>query len=69
MKQVVILTQEAFDKEPDDFKLDMTFEDYINIQLLMLDEEDMVVETISHSDDLKRFVIVYKHVTGRNTKK
>lgn len=65
MKQVRLLSKEEFDDE--DFleerlelKEPMSFEDYLNMELGILHDEGHAVETIYPSDDMKRFLVVYK---------
>lgn len=64
MKQVKLLTEEFYlkEKESDNgFVLDdMSFEDYLNMELGILHDEGHAVETIYPSDDMKRFLVVYK---------
>jgi hypothetical protein len=64
MKQVKLLTEEFYLKEKDSdngFVLDdMSFEDYLNMEIGILHDEGHTVETIFPSVDMKRFLIVYK---------
>lgn len=64
MKQVKLLTEECYlkEKESDNgFVLDdLSFEDYLNMELGILHDEGHAIDTIYHSDDMKRFLVVYK---------
>lgn len=70
MKQVKLLTEEFYlkEKESDNgFVLDdMSFEDYLNMELGILHDEGHAVETIYPSDDMKRFLVVYKFRFSQN---
>lgn len=70
MKQVKLLTEEFYlkEKESDNgFVLDdMSFEDYLNMELGILHDEGHAVETIYPSDNMKRFLVVYKFRFSQN---
>lgn len=70
MKQVKLLTEEFYlkEKESDNgFVLDdMSFEDYLNMELGILHDEGHAVETIYPSDDMKRFLVVCKFRFSQN---
>lgn len=64
MKQVRIFTKQSFEQTDweNELELDepMTFEDYVNMELAIIYSEDnRFVESISHSDNLEWFVIIY----------
>lgn len=64
MKQVRIITKQSFEQTDWEKELEldepMTFEDYVNMELAIIYSEDnQFVDSISHSDDLERFVITY----------
>lgn len=61
MLQIKILTKEDFEENPPEFKDQFeSFEDYINFELGILYDDERVLVNIIPSDDLKRFVILYR---------
>jgi hypothetical protein len=64
MKQVKLLSEEFYlkEKESDNGYVldDMSFEDYLNMELGILHDEGHIVESIYPSDDMKRFLVVYE---------
>lgn len=68
MKQVRILTKQAFEKADWEKELGekMSFEDYVNMELAVLcSEKNLLIEHISHSDDMQRFVIIYQVIPNK----
>lgn len=62
MKQVRILSQKEYQEIDWEQELDekISLEDYLNMELGILHDAGHVVETIYPSDDMKRFLVVYK---------
>lgn len=74
MKQVRLLTKQEFEQGnwQQILELDkdeeMSFEDYINMELAIIhSENNQTIESITHSDDMERVMIIYS-VTSNKSK-
>lgn len=66
MKQVRLLSKREFEKEnwhqmlELDKDEEMTFEDYINMELAIIHSEaNQLVESVTHSNDMEQVMIIY----------